>query len=117
LINLRFLQYLVAQARERGATVTVPRVAGGWQPLCAVYRREFGEQAQQSLPEGRNRIDSLFLPSFTRVITEEDMIRNGSPLDIVRNLNTPEELETARERITEKSRSNERQRTAVFQGL
>jgi molybdenum cofactor guanylyltransferase len=103
-INLRFLQYLVAEAHESGATVTVPRVAGGWQPLCAVYRREFGEQAQQSLSEGRNRVDSLFLPSLTHVITEEEMIRKGFPLDMFRNLNTPEELETARERITEKSR-------------
>jgi hypothetical protein len=38
------------------------------------------------------------------VITEEEMIRKGFPLDMFRNLNTPEELETARERITEKSR-------------
>ena len=102
-VNLRFLQYLVVEAHESGATVTVPRVAGGWQPLCAVYRREFGEQAHQSLSEGRNRVDSLFLPSLTHVITEEEMIRNGFPLDMFRNLNTPEELETARECITEKS--------------
>jgi molybdopterin-guanine dinucleotide biosynthesis protein A len=102
-VDPRFLQYLVAQGRESGATVTVPRVAGGWQPLCAVYRREFGEPAQQSLYEGRNKIDSLFLPSLTRAITEEEIIRNGFPLDMFRNLNTPEELETAKARTTEKS--------------
>jgi molybdopterin-guanine dinucleotide biosynthesis protein A len=91
-----FLQYLISQARESKATVTVPRAAGGWQPLCAVYRREFGEAAEQALRDGRNKIDALFLPSFTRVVTEQEMLHNGFPQEMFRNLNTPEELETAR---------------------
>lgn len=94
-VQSAFLHYLISQARESGATITVPQVAGIWQPLCAVYRREFGELAERSLREGRNRIDSLFLPALTRAITEEEMLRNRFPLDMFRNLNTPEEFETA----------------------
>jgi molybdopterin-guanine dinucleotide biosynthesis protein A len=100
-IDRRFLEYLVAQARASRATVTVPRVAAGWQPLCAVYRREFAETAEKSLREGKNKIDSLFLPLSTRAITEEEVLRNGFSLEMFRNLNTPEELGTARISVSE----------------
>ena len=52
-----FLEYLVAQAQESRAVVTVPRAGGGLQPLCAVYRREFAGTAGQSLQQARNKMD------------------------------------------------------------
>lgn len=98
-IEPAFLSYLVSQAREQGAMVTVPQAQGRWQPLCAVYRREFGEVAEQSLREGRNKIDALFLPSLTWAVSEEEMLRHGFSLQMFRNLNTPEELQSARDQI------------------
>jgi molybdopterin-guanine dinucleotide biosynthesis protein A len=91
-----FLEYLVLQALESRATVTVPRVGGGLQPLCAVYRREFAEVAEQSLREGKNKIDALFARVRTRVIEEDELVRAGFSVDIFQNLNTPEELEKAK---------------------
>ncbi len=91
-----FLEYLTAQAREATAVVTVPQAAGGWQPLCAVYRRSFLRVAEQALREGRNKIDALFAAVETRVLDEPELSRAGFAEDMFRNLNTPEEWERTR---------------------
>ncbi|MGD1023593.1 MAG: molybdenum cofactor guanylyltransferase [Candidatus Sulfotelmatobacter sp.] len=89
-----FLNYLIGQARSAPqATVVVPRTGGRWQPLCAVYRREFADTAETALLAGQNKIDLLFAVTKTRVIEEEELKRGGFSWDIFRNLNTPEELE------------------------
>src|SRR3982074_2032234 len=39
LVSTALLQYLITRAQSApGASATVPHAAGGWQPLCAVYR-------------------------------------------------------------------------------
>jgi len=95
-IGPELLKYLLSRARESGAMVTVPRACGGLQPLCAVYRRGFADVAEQSLREGKNKIDSLFAGVEICVIEEEELIRAGFAAEMFRNLNTPEELEQAR---------------------
>jgi molybdopterin-guanine dinucleotide biosynthesis protein A len=98
LLNGRLLGYLVALARESDATVTVPSVGGGLQPLCAVYRREFAELAQCSLEAGENKIDLLFARVKTQTIEEEKLVQAGFSREMFRNVNTPEELEEVRRR-------------------
>jgi molybdopterin-guanine dinucleotide biosynthesis protein A len=94
-VEPRFLEYLISQARETGAVVTVPRAGGGFQPLCAAYRREFAGIAERSLRAGRYKIDALFTQVETRVLEEAELTRLGFSADIFRNLNTPEEFERA----------------------
>jgi molybdenum cofactor guanylyltransferase len=94
-VEPRFLAYLVNAARQTSALVTLPHAAGGWQPLCAVYRREFTTIAEQSLREGSNRIDTLLVRVETRVIREEELEGVGFSATMFRNLNTREELERA----------------------
>ena len=101
-LEARFLEFLIAQARESGAVVTVPRTADGFHPLAAVYRRAFRETAEQALAEGRNKIDALFAQVETRVLEEEELRRFAFAPAIFENLNTPEELERARQRLREK---------------
>ncbi len=96
LVKPQFLRYLVSQADENGATVTVPRAGNGWQPLCAVYRREFAAIAEQSLLAGKNKIDPLFAMVKTRVLEEQELDEQGFSAGMFRNLNTPEELDEAR---------------------
>lgn len=91
------LRYLVARARGSDAIATVPWACGGWQPLCAVYRREFGDVAEQALRGGRYKIGALFSDINMQVIEEEELARAGFATSSFRNLNTPEELEAARE--------------------
>jgi molybdopterin-guanine dinucleotide biosynthesis protein A len=98
-VSWAFLQYLISQARSTpDATVVVPRGDGGWQPLCAIYRREFADTAEKVLRAGQNRIDRLFDEVRTRVIEPEELEAAGFSLAIFRNLNTPEELEAEQRR-------------------
>jgi molybdopterin-guanine dinucleotide biosynthesis protein A len=90
------LRYLVARARGSDAIATVPR-AGGWQPLCAVYRREFGEVAEKALLAGRYRINALFHGANVQAVEEEELARAGFPAGMFRNLNTKDDVEAARE--------------------
>jgi molybdopterin-guanine dinucleotide biosynthesis protein A len=90
-----WLVYLLEQSRSSNAVVTLPRGEKGWQPLCAVYRREFADLAEPALQGGRNRIDNLFAQISTRVIDERELASHGFSPDMFRNLNTPDEFERA----------------------
>jgi len=94
-VEMKFLKYLLSQARATNALVTVPRTGAGWQPLCAVYRRAFADLAEQSLRQGKNKIDALFVPSATRTIEDAELSRLGFSQEMFRNLNTPKDLESA----------------------
>ena len=98
-LQARFLQYLADEARVANAVVTVPKAAGGLQPLCAVYRREFGPVAEQALNAGRNKIDTLFTQVAVRIIEEDELARFAFPATMFDNLNTREEWEQARRRL------------------
>ena len=44
-----FLRYLASEARQGGATVTVPESGGRLQPLCAIYRRDIRSAGARGL--------------------------------------------------------------------
>jgi molybdopterin-guanine dinucleotide biosynthesis protein A len=95
LVEQNFLKYLVSAARETKTVVTIPRTSDGMQPLCAVYRREFAEVAEQALGQGKNKIDALFTEAETRVVGPEELSQAGFSSQMFRNLNTREEFEKA----------------------
>ncbi len=95
-VDAGFLRYLIQRAQQSAAMVTVPRAAGGWQPLCAVYRKTFGEFAGAALKTGRNKIDLLFAAAPVLPVEEAEIIAAGFSLDMFKNVNTPEELHNAR---------------------
>jgi molybdopterin-guanine dinucleotide biosynthesis protein A len=98
-VSSAFLQYFITQARGASdAAVVVPRGDAGWQPLCAIYRREFTGVAERALRAGRNRIDRLFDELRTRVIVQEEFEGAGFSPAIFRNLNTPEALQAEKRR-------------------
>jgi molybdenum cofactor guanylyltransferase len=95
-VSLALLQYLITRASNSpSAMVTLARANGGWQPLCAVYRREFVALAEKALGEGRYKVDALFDASRTLAIGEEQLAAAGFSASMFRNLNTKEELEAA----------------------
>jgi molybdopterin-guanine dinucleotide biosynthesis protein A len=94
-IPARFLKYLLTRAESSNATVTVPSLAGCFQPLCAAYRKQFLIPAERALANGRNKIDQLFRKVSLCTVSEEDMAVNGFNSSIFRNLNTPEDWEQA----------------------
>jgi molybdopterin-guanine dinucleotide biosynthesis protein A len=115
-----FLRYIVAEAERSAALVTVPCLSAGveapsalvresrttqasaprsaYQPLCAVYRRQFGALAEAALRAGHNKIDRLFAPEHTRVIDAAEIATLSFTASIFDNLNTREELERAERR-------------------
>jgi molybdopterin-guanine dinucleotide biosynthesis protein A len=93
-VSPALLQYLIKRARSStSAAVTIAQAGGGWQPLCAIYRREFADAAEQSLSAGRYKIDALFEATRTQRITEEELEAAGFSPKMFRNLNTREEVE------------------------
>ena len=78
LCRAALLEYSDMRGREvPRRIVTVARAGGRWQPLCAVYRREFADAAEKALRAGRYKIDALF-----------DTVRNAGDVE-------EEELEAA----------------------
>jgi molybdenum cofactor guanylyltransferase len=99
-IEISFLEFLISEARRSGGMVTVPRSGGHMHSLCAIYRKEFSEVAEQSLMLGQNKIDALFSGVKTRVIEEAELQRLGFRPEMFRNLNTPEEWREAELRFS-----------------
>jgi molybdenum cofactor guanylyltransferase len=94
-ISAALLKFLIARAWDGVASVTVARIGRGWQPLSAVYRREFADAAENALRQGRYKIDPLFDPSRTVTIAEEELAAAGFSVSMFRNLNTQEDLQVA----------------------
>jgi len=95
LVTESLLRFLVEQARVSDAVVTVPRIAGGYQPLCAVYRRAFAPLARSALDSGKNKIDALFAATTERILEESELSRFAFNAAMFQNLNTPEDLRRA----------------------
>jgi molybdenum cofactor guanylyltransferase len=88
-----FLQYLITRARNSPSMmVTVARTSEGWQPLSAVYRREFADAAENALRAGRYKIDMLFDGAGTQVIGNEELESAGFSSQMFRNINSTAEL-------------------------
>ena len=95
-VSPALLQFLIERARgSTSATVTLAQAGGGWQPLCAVYRRAFADVAEKALQAGSYKIDTLFAAPSTKLITAEDLSNAGFSPEMFRNLNTPKELAEA----------------------
>jgi molybdopterin-guanine dinucleotide biosynthesis protein A len=96
-VSAPFLRYLVAQAHNASDLAVVPYSGERFQPLCAVYPREFWKAAETALLAGQNRIGLLFKTVPIRVIDEDELVRSGFSPALFRSLNTPEELQAASE--------------------
>ena len=95
-VSANLLGFLLEAAESSGAVVTVPQTGRGFQPLCAVYRREFASLAEQALRAGKYKIDRLFCQTAVRIITEGELSVAGFTERDFLNVNTPEELESVR---------------------
>jgi molybdopterin-guanine dinucleotide biosynthesis protein A len=90
-----FLRYLIATAQATDAVVIVPQVGRYFEPLCAVYRKQFGEFAEAALSKGKNKVDALFAEAPTRIVTDQEIVGAGFTPAMFRNLNAPSDLQQA----------------------
>jgi molybdopterin-guanine dinucleotide biosynthesis protein A len=76
-------------------TICVPRVGEYHHPLAAVYRIEVADAVARLLAEDRLRPFFLFEAVPTRVVGAEELADVDPTFQTLRNLNTPEDYETA----------------------
>jgi molybdopterin-guanine dinucleotide biosynthesis protein A len=89
------LEFLLEEAEEGGAIITVPRIGTGLQPLCAVYRREFAGVAGKALREGKYKVDATFPGVSLRVIEGGELAAAGFSERNFFNVNTPQDRTAA----------------------
>ena len=92
-VSPALLRFLIERAEQSPASAAiVPRVDQLWQPLCAVYRRQFAGPAESALRAGHYKIDPLFSESTTHAIEERDLQDAGLSPRLFLNVNTPQDL-------------------------
>jgi molybdopterin-guanine dinucleotide biosynthesis protein A len=94
-VSREFLAFLQSTAMASDALVVVPQTSKGYQPLCALYRRDFGAAAGAALRAGKYKIDAVFPSVTVRVIHEEELLKGGFTERIFLNINTPDDLRNA----------------------
>lgn len=89
---------MLSRLRLGGAYAVVPRVEGRWEPLCAAYSRETLGYVSRALDQGIRAMRELveMLPEVEEV-TGEELRRFGEPGLLLMNVNSPEDLDYARE--------------------
>jgi len=97
-LTKNLLNYLNMQAQKAEKTVTVPKLSGGYNPLCAIYRKDFLHRAEGALQAGNYKIDSLFIEGDTLEITEAELIMQRFEISMFANINTPEDFARANTR-------------------
>jgi len=94
-VSAELVSFLLGAAENSGAIVTVPRTGAGFQPLCAVYRREFAATAEQALRAGNYKIDATFTSVRLRIVEEPELAAAGFSGKNFLNINTPEDRRLA----------------------
>jgi molybdopterin-guanine dinucleotide biosynthesis protein A len=105
LLPARFLAWMLLRAETTGALITIPRIAGRPQPLCAVYHRELLPSITASLLAGNYKVIAVMSGAVNkqaidifdteRVASANPEILTWSPLPLYRwfhNCNTPEDM-------------------------
>ena len=103
------LRFLLRVAAGTPQLVTVPRVGGRLQNVCAVYRKEFAQLAEPRLlaspastdaadpvafgSRRRTRVDLLIAEAPNRIVEEDELRAAGFGPELFVNVNTPEEFE------------------------
>lgn len=93
LLKPEFVRFLLDALGER--QIVIPREEKFYHPLAAVYRTELAERVATMVSAGRLRPVFLLDECDARTIDVEELRAIDPDLDSLRNLNTPEEYETA----------------------
>ena len=112
-LERNFLAFISALVLEGGADsgadpdsdnnsaidAVIPRIAGRWQPLCAIYHRRCLPTFEHVLGSGHPKIADAFGALSVLSVGEDELERAGIPLRQLENVNTPEQYAEARLRL------------------
>lgn len=96
LVPVALLRFLVGFREAIPVIAVAPRVGGRIQPLCAAYHRSLIRDIDQRLQEGNVSIHHLLENVNSRIIEEQELLAAGFSGEMLLNVNTPEDLEQAR---------------------
>jgi molybdenum cofactor guanylyltransferase len=99
LVSRELLAFLFAAAEASDAIITVPRTCRGFQPLCAVYRRDFCTAAERALRAEKYKVDAAFSGVSVQVIEESELAAAGFSEQNFFNVNTPQDRLAAEHRL------------------
>jgi molybdenum cofactor guanylyltransferase len=86
-----------------GFDVVVPRISGMLEPLHAAYSRECLPHIEELLQHDDLRIFNLYDKVKVREVPEADLVPLDPDLGFIVNVNTPEDLERARDFIAQRA--------------
>lgn len=93
-LNLDLLRYLIEQADAHD--IVVPRLEVGLEPLHALYHRRCLAALESALQAGERRVRAFYSALDVRYVSPEEMARLDPAGRSFFNINTPEDLATAR---------------------
>jgi len=79
--------------------IVIPETSAGREPMCAVYSRRCLATAEQHLKKQKLKIQMAFRKSRIKTISEKKLREKDPELLSFFNINTPQDLERAREII------------------
>jgi molybdopterin-guanine dinucleotide biosynthesis protein A len=96
LVSSALLEFVAKACGDPNQAVAI-RVGDHLQPLCAAYHRCLLWEIEARLHAGELSIHCLFEAARTRIIEEKDLLSAGFGVEMLLNVNTPEDLERAKE--------------------
>jgi molybdopterin-guanine dinucleotide biosynthesis protein A len=106
LLPANFLAWMLARAQVTGALMTVPRILGRPQPLCAVYHRQLLAPVTAALLAGNYKVMAVMTAASSRagdcdlfdverIASADPDLTRQSPVPLYRwfhNCNTPDDM-------------------------
>ncbi|HOC18594.1 MAG TPA: molybdenum cofactor guanylyltransferase [Vicinamibacterales bacterium] len=102
-VSRAFLRYLAALTGPAYDAI-VPRAPDGWQPLCAIYRRDLAAAFGERVASGRLKVVDALAELRVREVGPAEIASVEPDERLFLNVNTPEDLARAIELLHKKSR-------------
>lgn len=96
LATVGLLKFLIGFCEATQVLAVVPRVGGRIQPLCTAYHRNLIHDVEPRLQAGNASVHHLLESVKSRIIEEQELLAAGFSSEMLLNVNTPEDLERAR---------------------
>lgn len=93
LIDLRIISLLLNEIEGSAAMAIVPKIAGKWEPLLAIYSKACIPKMEESLTQGRVKMQEFLGLISAKAVPEEKLKELDPALRCFTNLNTLEDLE------------------------
>jgi molybdenum cofactor guanylyltransferase len=103
-LTKEWLSYLKRRAEASGKDAVVPQNVFGAEPLCAFYRKRGEQEIRRALERGVRKVTD----GLTSLVIEKVAPEEWKPFDseglLFKNMNTPEDYEEAKARLSGRAR-------------